>query len=96
MGDLISSYLFNQNYTQKKIILVIDANVGFTDKDLSMLEDLKNYQKDFFIATSKVDKIKKSEFTKRIAELQEIAGSHLIVPFSSTKKIGLKAIMREL
>lgn len=96
MGDLIHSYLFNPHYIQKKVVLVIDANVGFTDKDLSMLEDLKSFPKEFFIAASKIDKIKKSEYAKKLRELQEVAGPYPILPFSSTKKTGLKAVMNAI
>ena len=49
IGGLIDSYLFNSIYNQKKVVLIIDANVGMTDKDILMLNELVKFNKNFII-----------------------------------------------
>lgn len=92
MSDLIESYIFNPNYTQKKIVLIIDANVGMTEKDLSMYEELKESKKDFIVAASKIDKMTQSEYHHKIKELESMVGASILYPFSSKKKKGLDKI----
>ena len=62
ISDLIHSYLFNSNYEQKKVVLIIDANVGPTDKDIAMLCALEDHKKSIVIVANKIDKIKGINF----------------------------------
>ena len=61
IGDLIDSYLFNSLYKQKKVVLIIDASIGMTDTDISMLRELEENNKDFIVVANKIDKLKQSE-----------------------------------
>ena len=85
IGELIDSYLFNSIYNQKKVILIIDANIGMTERDITMFEELEKYQKNFIIIANKVDKLTQSEYNKKINEIKKMAGSHLVIPFSTKK-----------
>jgi GTP-binding protein len=96
MGDLIRSYLFNEEFVQKKVVLIVDASVGMTDKDMSMFHDLANFPKDFVVAASKIDKMTQSQYHQSIKELKKIAGAHQVFPFSSTEKTGLNELAAEL
>ncbi|MEK7575370.1 MAG: ribosome biogenesis GTP-binding protein YihA/YsxC [Patescibacteria group bacterium] len=96
IGQLIASYILNPKYTQKKVVLVIDGNVGMTDKDLSMFEDLESSGKNFVIAVSKIDKMSQADYHKKIGEIKELSGSQLVFPFSSKSKVGLEAISAEI
>ncbi len=89
MGSLIESYLFDPQYEQKKVVLIVDASVGMTDKDKSMFMELVHFPKDFVIAASKIDKLTQSERHHNLAAIRKIAGAHPVFPISSTKKIGL-------
>ncbi len=96
ISELIDSYLFNSLYTQKKIVFIIDASVGITDKDTSMFHELQNHHKDFLIVANKVDKMTQSQYHKRMTEIKNVVGSHTIIPFSSKKKIGVKTLSNEI
>src|ERR1035437_3406705 len=96
IGELIDSYLFNSLYEQKKIVFIIDASVGITDKDVSMFQELQNHHKDFIIVANKVDKMNQSQYHKKMTEIKNIVGSHMIIPFSSKKKIGIKPLLNEI
>lgn len=96
LAELIESYLFNSLYKQKKIIFIIDTNVGMTDSDISMLRDLQDNHKDFIIVANKVDRLNQSDYHKKITEIKNTVGAHTIIPFSSTKKIGIKPLLNEI
>ena len=93
MGSLINSYLFNKVYVQKKVVLVIDSNVGMTDKDIAMFNDLVRCDKNIVVALSKVDTITQSEFHKKIKGIREITGDLPLFQFSSKKMIGIDALV---
>ncbi len=93
MGNLINSYLFNKVYTQNKVVLIIDINVGMTDKDIAMFNDLVRHNKNIVIALSKVDKITQSEFHKKCKAIQETTGEFPLFQFSSKKMIGIDALI---
>ena len=86
---LINWYLFESIYDQKHVVLIIDANVGPTKDDLAVFNDLANAQKNIIVVANKIDKIKKSEYNKKIAILSQNFKNYPIVPFSSTQKTGL-------
>lgn len=92
IGELIDSYLFNSLYHQKKVVLIIDANVGFTERDMLMLSELENHNKDFIIIANKIDKMSQSEYYKKFIEIKKVVGEHEIIPFSTKNKKGLEAL----
>lgn len=96
IGELIDSYLFNSLYNQKKVVFIIDANVGITDTDVSMLRELQNNNKDFIIVANKVDKMTQSQYHKKMTDIKNMVGDTLVVPFSSKKKIGIKPLINEI
>lgn len=96
IGELIDSYLFNSIYKQKKVVLIIDANVGMTDRDMTMFEELERYHKDFIIVASKIDKMTQSQYHKKIQELKKIIGNHTLIPFSSKKRTGVENLIDEI
>ncbi len=87
---------FNTSYNQKKIVLIIDANIGFTETDLSMLEELKKNKKNFIIVANKTDKMTQSEHYKKIKKIEEQAGEHLIIQFSTKKKKGVEILLNQI
>ena len=96
IGELIDSYLFNSIYTQKKIVLIIDANVGMTERDIMMVKELEDYQKDFIIVANKIDRLTQSEYHKEMLKLKKMAGKHTVIPFSTKEKKGLEALVDEI
>lgn len=96
LSNLIDSYLFNKVYVQKKIVLVIDINVGMTDKDRGMFEDLKAHNKNIVLVLAKVDKITQSDFHRKIDEIEKLTGDYLLFQISAKKGTGIDALMSEL
>lgn len=96
IGELIDSYLFNSIYNQKKVVMIIDANVGMTDKDTLMLSELINHEKDFIIIANKIDKMKQADYHKKMNELKKIARDHTVIPFSNKSKKGLETLVDEI
>ncbi|KKP60579.1 MAG: putative GTP-binding protein EngB [Candidatus Nomurabacteria bacterium GW2011_GWE1_35_16] len=96
IGELIDSYLFNSIYTQKKVVMIIDAGVGMTDKDILMLNELRNHHKDFIIVANKIDKLKQSDYHKKMAEIKKVVGDHLIIPFSNKTRKGVLTLVDEI
>lgn len=93
---LINWYLFESGYKQKKVVLIIDANVGLTEGDIDMLEALEQRHKDIIIVANKVDKIKNSEMQKKFQQIKEITGEQTIILFSAEKKIGVPELIDEI
>ena len=95
LQKLIFWYLFDSNYAQKKVVLIIDANVGATENDLEILRGLEDHGKDIVIVANKVDKIKESEYTEKLEKLESLVGKHKIIPYSSEAKIGRSELINE-
>jgi len=90
--ELINWYLFNERYQQKKIVLIIDANVGPSKDDLEILAALESRGKTILIAANKIDKIKKSEFKKQSDKIRKLVGDHEIVFYSTKTGVGVDAL----
>lgn len=96
LANLIDSYLFNRMFTQKRVVLVIDINVGMTDKDVAMFEALKEHDKDIVVVLSKVDKITQKDFHKNMKEIEKVLGDVPTFQISSKKGMGIDALVEEL
>jgi len=93
---LVDWYLFKSPYQQKKVVLIIDANVGPTADDLEMLHTLEDYQKDVIVVAGKIDKIKRSKYPAQLQAVKELIGEHKIIPYSSHEKIGINDLTEEI
>jgi len=96
IGELIDSYLFNSIYNQKKVVLIIDANVGMTEKDVTMYQELVRHEKDFIIVANKIDKMTQSEYHKKMTELKKMIGESTVFPFSTKTRKGVEALTEEI
>ncbi len=94
--NLINWYLFKSPYRQKKVVLIIDAYVGPTKKDLEILHALEDFKKEIVIVANKIDKIKKSKYAGQLQEIMGLVGAHKVIPYSSHDKIGIKALANEI
>ena len=89
-------YLFESPYEQWKAVLVLDANVGPSKNDLEMISLLREHQKNIIIVANKVDKIKSSEYEKRMQAIHDLAHGLPIVPYSSVKKTGMEELLEKI
>ncbi len=94
--QLIYWYLLNSEYEQKKVVLIIDANVGITDNDKKMLYSLEEKQKNIVIIANKIDKIKKSAYDEQMQKIQEAVHGHVVIPYSAKKGIGVGALVNAI
>ena len=94
--NLIHWYILDSGYEPKQIVHIIDAKVGPTDTDMDMLYNLETKRKNIIIVANKVDKIKSSEYQKKMKKTQALLSPHKIIPFSSTKKIGISELCKEI
>lgn len=76
--------------------MIVDANVGMTDKDISMFDELVARNKDFIIAVSKIDKMNQSEHHHQMTEIKKITGEYPVFPFSTKTMKGLEPILDTL
>ena len=93
---LIYWYLLDSHYEQKKVVLIIDANVGATNNDMEMLFSLKDQGKNVIVVANKIDKINKTALPKRLKELQAFIGKYTIIPYSAEKKIGVTELLKDI
>lgn len=86
---IVEWYLFRSGYPQHKVVLLVDTNVGLTNDDFEMFRSLEVEGKDLIIVANKVDKVKPSELVQKLADIQNTVGGRAVIPFSSTKRIGV-------
>jgi len=96
LRDLIGWYFFESPYSQKKVVLIIDANVGPTELDLEMLHALTAHGKNVIVVANKIDKIKKSVYVKQMKKVQAAVGPRLVIPYSAEKRIGIGELTKEV
>lgn len=92
--QLIYWYLFNSPYSQKKVVLIIDAEVGPTNLDMDVLHSLEEAGKNIVVLANKVDKIKKTAYDKQIKAIREKIGDLPLIPYSAEKKIGVGELVK--
>lgn len=89
LGDRIRWYFAHKTINQPKVVLIIDAKVGPTRDDQEMCAYLMETKKDIILVANKIDKLKKNEVAKSLANITKILGPHTLIPFSAEKKIGV-------
>jgi GTP-binding protein len=93
---LIDWYLFQSPYHPKRIVFIIDAEIGPTANDMEMLTALEAKRKPVVIVANKADKVKASRYTARLREIQARVGKHKVIPYSSERPIGRLELAEEL
>lgn len=89
-------YLFKSAYEFKKVVLIIDANVGPTDLDMEMILAMEAQNKDIIIVANKVDKLKTSKYKEQIELIKARVGEHMVIPYSAENKIGVGELTKEI
>lgn len=96
LQELIYWYLLGSDYEQKKVVLIVDAEVGPTKMDMEMLYSLEQKDKTIIIVANKIDKIKKSDLIKQLKKIRATVGEHKVIPYSAEKQIGTTELTSEL
>ncbi len=95
IGELIDWYFLDSGYEPMVIALIVDANVGPTESDVAMLNYLEESDRNIIVLANKIDKIKQSEYVKKIRKVEEFAGKNTVIPFSAEKKKGITEFFQE-
>ena len=96
MRKMIMWYLQYNESKPKKVVLIIDGNVGPTKFDLEMLELLQENEHDVVVVANKMDKVKNSELHKKKKEIVEKLGAENIVYFSAKTKQGKEELLEKI
>jgi GTP-binding protein len=96
MRRMIMWYLEKNEAKPKKIVLIIDANVGPTNFDLEMMELLQENQYDTIVVANKIDKVKASESVKKKRIIIERLNTENIVYFSTKTKLGRNELLKKI
>jgi len=96
LQKLIAWYLFRSTYRQKKVVLIIDGFIGWTESDREMRDALEESEKDVLIVANKMDKVKPSQYEDQLSALKAEAGKYRLIPFSAMKKTGVTELADEL
>lgn len=94
-NDLIHWYLLESKH-DSKVIFIIDGEIGPTPDDMEVLRLLEERKRDVVVVANKVDKIKKSHYREHFKKIQDKIGNHIIIPFSSKTKVGIKELTNEV
>jgi len=93
---MVNWYFFVSNYEQKKIVLIIDANIGPTKDDLDLLCSLEDHRKEIIVVANKIDKIKQTEYEEQFKKIKNVIGVHQVIPYSAKNKIGIEELLKEI
>jgi GTP-binding protein len=85
---MILWFLFDEEFTDLKVVLIIDAEVGVTKFDNEMLEYLLKYKIPCIIVANKIDKIKNAQMYRKMKELQTQVGEMKVIPYSAKTDTG--------
>ena len=96
LKQLIWWYLLFSNIKHKIIVMIIDAEVGPTKQDLTMIRRMTERQKKIIIVANKIDKIKKSGYKQQMEKIQTQVGRHKIIAFSAKEKIGVEELFEAI
>src|SRR3989338_5729909 len=93
LTKLIHWYLLESEATPKKVVLILDAKVGPTANDLTMLGLLANQDANVLIIANKIDAVKKSELKKNLAAIEGSVQGYPVIPYSAKEHIGTAALI---
>jgi len=89
-------YLQYSEVKNRRVVLIIDANIGVTEFDRQMISLLNEYHIDFVIAANKADKLKMGQKEKELKQIQQDCGSVTVIPYSAKIHTGKAALLKEL
>ena len=96
MRKMIMWYLQYNESKPKKVVLIIDGNVGPTKFDMEMMELLQENEHDVVVVANKMDKVKNSELCKKKKEIVAKLNTENVIYFSSKTKMGREKLLEEI
>ncbi len=96
IARIIEWYFTSENTNTKKVVLIIDANVGPTVDDIHFYNFLNEQKKDIVIIANKFDKLKQNEIFKAIADIEKAFEGKKIIKYSAREKIGIEELFESV
>ncbi len=93
--DLISWYVFMEHQEDRRVVVIIDLEVGLTESDLHIINLLQEDKAEFLIVANKSDKLKNQKLKLALDGVQKQVGLHKVIPFSAKKSTGVDVLMSE-
>ncbi len=87
-------YLEYSDVKHRRVVLILDANVGVTEFDRQMIDLLTEHHIEFVIAANKIDKLKRGEKEKQLKTIHENCGSAMVIPYSAKTKEGRASLLK--
>jgi GTP-binding protein len=89
-------FLVKNDQKPSKVVMVLDAKVGFTEFDRGMLKILYESGIDFVIAANKIDKLNNKELQQAFRDIVRESGIPDIVPYSAWEKTGRDELLKRI
>jgi len=89
-------YLFESDAPIALVLVLIDAHVGPTERDIEMIHALTEGKVPFIVLGNKFDRINKSARQKAVKEITEKIGDVPFFPFSAEKKEGIPEVLKKI
>jgi GTP-binding protein len=96
LSELMGWYLFNDSFSPRLVVQVIDARLGPTAADLEILELLEANERRVLIIANKSDKLKAGDRAKIRRLLTTKLGSRPVFFYSAQTGIGVPEIRQEI
>lgn len=93
---MIYWYLLFSGAEHRKVVLIIDAEIGPTEYDLDTIRQLIENGKSVVVVANKIDKIKKSALKTQLDKIQKEIGPVRVIPYSAEKRIGVNELIKEV
>jgi GTP-binding protein len=89
-------YLFENLDPNKKVVMIIDAEIGPKDSDIEILNMIREYKLNLILIANKIDKIKPKDLMKSINAIKEVFRDIVVVPYSAKTKAGREELLKEI
>jgi GTP-binding protein len=96
MRKMIMWYLEFNEVKPKKVVLIIDGNVGAKKFDTEMMDLLRENGHEVVVVANKMDKVKASELVKKQREIEEKMETDNVIYFSTKTKKGKDELLEKI
>lgn len=94
-SKMIQYYLM-KNIFLKRLYLLIDCRHGYKDYDIDMIRFMLEKGIPFSVVATKRDKLSGNEWKKSKMKMEKTVENIQIIPFSSTKRLGLRELLNDI
>jgi len=89
-------YLQYSEVKNRRVVLILDANVGVTEFDRQMISLLNEHHIDFVIAANKADKLKMGKKEKELKQIEQDCKNVTVIPYSAKTNKGREALLKKI